>query len=94
VSGSVGRRKFLGLGGAAVGVGVLGAAGIALDKLWGGPAQTTLLTSLAPLPAPYQVPLPIPPVLHPVRTDATTDYYEITQQTAELQILPGLRTTA
>ena len=29
---------------------------------------------------PFSVPLPIPPVLEPVRSDATTDYYEITQR--------------
>ncbi len=46
------------------------------------------------MPARYQVPLPIPPVLSPARSDATTDYYEITQQIASLEILPGLRTTA
>lgn len=27
----------------------------------------------------FEVPLPIPPTAEPVRTDETTDYYEITQ---------------
>lgn len=36
--------------------------------------------------------LPIPPVLKPVRTDATTDYYQVTQRESEVEILPGLRT--
>ncbi|MDQ0377599.1 multicopper oxidase family protein [Amycolatopsis thermophila] len=53
----------------------------------------TLLRSTANLPEPFTVPLPVPPVLEPVRTDATTDYYEITQRAAPVEILPGLRTT-
>jgi len=40
----------------------------------------------------FHIPLPIPSVLRPVRTDDTTDYYEITQREAEIGILPGLRT--
>jgi spore coat protein A, manganese oxidase len=42
---------------------------------------------------PFQVPLPVPPILQPTRTDRTTDYYEITQKEAQVEILPGLRTT-
>ncbi|MGW4473044.1 multicopper oxidase family protein [Nonomuraea sp. NPDC004354] len=51
-----------------------------------------LLTSGAPLPRPYTVPLPLPSVAKPYRTDASTDYYELVQQQAEVEILPGLRT--
>ena len=51
-----------------------------------------LVRSRAPLPRPYTVPLPVPPVARPVRTDATTDFYEIVQREADLEILPGLRT--
>ncbi|MGH7576659.1 MAG: multicopper oxidase family protein [Longimicrobiales bacterium] len=36
--------------------------------------------------------LRVPPVLQPVRTDATTDYYEITQRPGSAEILPGIRT--
>lgn len=38
--------------------------------------------------SPFQMPLPIPPVLSPVSSTVTEDYYEITMQPAELQILP------
>jgi spore coat protein A, manganese oxidase len=38
------------------------------------------------------MPLPIPPVLKPVRSDAGTDYYEITQKAGKAEILPGLET--
>jgi spore coat protein A, manganese oxidase len=37
--------------------------------------------------------LTIPPVLQPVRSDATTDYYQMTQEEAQVEILPGLTTT-
>ena len=49
-------------------------------------------TAGSPQPTPFQVPLPIPPVLSPVRSDATTDYYEITMRKARAGILPGLTT--
>src|SRR3712207_5208409 len=41
-----------------------------------------------PVPS-FRVPLRIPPVLRPTRSDATTDYYNITQQVANVPILPG-----
>lgn len=47
----------------------------------------------SPVVTPFQVPLPIPPILAPVRTDATTDYYEISMREAQTSILPGLQTT-
>lgn len=50
------------------------------------------LRSKAELPDPFSVELPIPPVLEPTRTDDSTDYYEITQQAVEVEILPGLST--
>ncbi|XVH31288.1 multicopper oxidase family protein [Haloferacaceae archaeon DSL9] len=41
----------------------------------------------------FEVPLPVPPVLEPIRTDGTTDYYELTQREATAEILPGYETT-
>jgi spore coat protein A len=52
-----------------------------------------LLHSSVTLPEPFSVPLPVPPVLEPVRTDANTDYYELTQREGRAEILPGLDTT-
>ncbi|MFJ3792533.1 multicopper oxidase family protein [Kitasatospora sp. NPDC090091] len=87
------RRRFLGLGAAALGAGALGAFTLpAAARLLAEGQPGRLLDSLAELPEPFQVPLPVPPLLHPVRTDGTTDHYEITQQVARLEILPGLRT--
>jgi spore coat protein A len=41
---------------------------------------------------PFSVPLPIPPVLQPIRSDATGDYYELTMQTARVQLRDGTAT--
>ena len=41
----------------------------------------------------FEVPLPVPPVLDPVESDESTDYYEITQREATAEILPGYETT-
>jgi spore coat protein A, manganese oxidase len=41
---------------------------------------------------PFTLPFRTPPVLNPVRSDSTTDYYQITMQKAQVQILPGLTT--
>ena len=85
----ISRREFLRLG---------FAGGVALTFPFGAAACSgegstgTLLPSRARLPRPFQVPLPVPPVLHPVRTDAGIDYYEMTQKVGEAEILPGLRT--
>ncbi|MEV0029375.1 multicopper oxidase domain-containing protein [Nocardia sp. NPDC050793] len=86
------RRGFLGSAIAATGVAATG--WFAGGRLLGPGEPGRLLTSRVPLPRPYQVPLPKPPVLEPVRSDATTDYFEIIQQQADLDIVPGLRTRA
>jgi hypothetical protein len=41
------------------------------------------------LPRPFTIPLPVPSVLRPARSDATTDYYEVTEKLGEAEILPG-----
>lgn len=41
----------------------------------------------------FEVTLPVPPTAKPVRTDETTDYYEITQREETVEILPGYETT-
>ncbi|HEY0637041.1 MAG TPA: multicopper oxidase family protein [Pseudonocardiaceae bacterium] len=87
---SLGRRRFLGvLGAAGAGLALGGSTtgcGISLGQTGEG------LTTTARLPAPYTVPLPVPPVARPVSTDSDTDVYELTQREASVEILPGLRT--
>jgi FtsP/CotA-like multicopper oxidase with cupredoxin domain len=85
------RRTVLRAGGA---IAVAGAVAPFAPRLLAEGQAGTLLPSIAPLPSAFQVPLPIPPVLTPARTDATTDYYEITQHVTRLPILPGLTTEA
>lgn len=51
-----------------------------------------LLESAIKLPEPFKVPLPAPPVLRPVRSDASTDYYETIQKVGQARILPELKT--
>lgn len=55
-------------------------------------SQAQAGTAGSPQPTPFTVKLPIPPVLQPVRSDATTDYYQITMKKAQVNILPGLTT--
>ncbi|MFJ5116731.1 multicopper oxidase family protein [Kitasatospora sp. NPDC088548] len=87
------RRRFLGLGSAAVGAGALTAVAVpAAARMFRKGSPGRLLSSEVDLPEPFRLPLPVPPVLAPVRTEGTTDFYEITQQVAKLEILPGLRT--
>ncbi|MBV6626935.1 MAG: multicopper oxidase domain-containing protein [Rivularia sp. (in: Bacteria)] len=49
-------------------------------------------TTRSPQPEAFTVKLPIPPVLQPVRSDETTDYYEIVIRRNQAEILPGLLT--
>ncbi|MBV1853869.1 multicopper oxidase family protein [Catellatospora tritici] len=91
MSGGVTRRRVLGaigVTGAATAVGVPWLSGI------GGASSTGVqLRSETTLPEPYTQALRRPTQLAPTRSDATTDYYEVTQRVARVRILPGLDTT-
>ncbi|MDP3969754.1 MAG: multicopper oxidase family protein [Nocardioides sp.] len=71
-------------------------SGCGLDG--GGPVNSTessagrIQNSTATLPQPFTLPFRVPDVLAPVRQDATTDYYEITQRAADVTILPDTTT--
>jgi FtsP/CotA-like multicopper oxidase with cupredoxin domain len=80
------RRELLGIG-------ALSSAAFFLpvQPLFADAARDRLPTSR--LPAPFQNPLTVPPVLAPVRSDATTDYYQITMKSADVPIVPGLPPT-
>ncbi|MCW2623324.1 MAG: hypothetical protein QOF66_5571 [Mycobacterium sp.] len=88
------RRTVLRVGLLTAGVGVVGAGWPAAQTALGSAEPGKLLRSQAPPPPRYQAPLPIPARLAPVASDTTTDYYTITQQVADLAILPGLTTQA
>ncbi|GAA4978887.1 multicopper oxidase family protein [Yinghuangia aomiensis] len=93
MTGRMSRRRFLGA--TALGVGAAAVGGWSwADGLLTPGQPGRVLPSAVPLPRPYEVRLPIPPVLTPTHSDANTDYYEITQKSASLRILPGLDTPA
>jgi spore coat protein A len=71
---------------------LLGAAALALP--WQGvlSAKSASRIASSKLPKPYTVPFWTPPVLQPAKTDATTDYYRITQSAFVGEILPGVKT--
>jgi FtsP/CotA-like multicopper oxidase with cupredoxin domain len=81
------RRELLKLG-------LFGSAALML------PAERVARTQLAiadripasRLPRPFTVPFTVPPVLAPAFSDATTDFYDITQRQVSAEVLPGLRT--
>src|SRR5215470_7880026 len=75
----INRREFLYLGGLALG-------GSAVSRL------ILLRGAAISAQSRFQIPLRIPRVLAPLRRDETTDYYEITQQKSETEIIPGLPT--
>lgn len=75
----VSRREFVALGAGVV-------AGAAMTR-----ATSDHDTPTHPIRH-FEVPLPIPRVLEPIRTDATTDYYEIVQREERVEILPGRHT--
>jgi spore coat protein A, manganese oxidase len=80
--------KLFGLTGLAL---PLGLASCGLTE--GAPMRPRLVRSRLPLPQAFITRLAVPPVLRPVRSDATTDYYEMTLRPAQAEILPGVRTT-
>ena len=94
---NISRREFLTLGmmgtaGLVLPLGVSGCGGLTAGNYSAEGSAGTLLKSKARLPEAFRVALPVPPVLQPVRTDASTDYYEITQKVGEAEILPDLKT--
>ena len=44
------------------------------------------------LPKPFTTPFAVPRVATPFRTDATTDYYDLTMKSASFEIVPGFQT--
>jgi spore coat protein A, manganese oxidase len=75
----ISRREFVALSGGVV-------VGAALTR-----ATSDHESPSHPIPR-FEVSLPIPGVLEPIRTDATTDYYEIVQREERVEILAGRHT--
>jgi len=88
---SVSRRDFIrgmAWGGVAVGLGASFVSGLHVSTSTG-----RVLVSRLPLPQPFTQLLRIPPVLAPILSDDEGDHYEIRQQVASAEILPGISTT-
>ena len=79
------RRELLALG-------VLGGGAILLplERRVSARTQSRLPEHL--LPQPFSVPFVTPPILQPMRSDATTDYYQLTLREQSTEILPGFQT--
>ena len=65
---------------------------VRLDSVVGLAARQSFgLPSIREVPR-FRGPLPVPPVLIPVRSDATGDYYELAQREGAIEIFPGIQT--
>jgi spore coat protein A len=73
-------------------VSLLGAAALALPWQHVLSAKSASRLASSKLPKPYTVPFRTPPVLQPIASDATADYYRITQSAFVGEILPGVKT--
>jgi hypothetical protein len=75
-------------------VGLFGGAALALPLERVASARSgTGRIATSKLPKPFTVPFSVPPVASPVpTTDATTDHYELTMRSNQVEILPGLKT--
>ena len=73
---------------------MLGGATVALplEATFGTPVNQRNRIAASALPAPFTVPLSVPPTLVPVRSDDTTDYYQVTMRPTTAEIVPGLAT--
>lgn len=73
---------------------VLGGAALALplERTVSAQSASTGRIATSQLPKPFTVPFSVPPVLAPFRTDATTDYYNVSMQPLLAEVLPGLKT--
>lgn len=79
------RRELLALG-------VLGGGAVLLPLERRASAQTMSRLPERFLPPPFSVPFVTPPVLQPMRSDATTDYYQLTLREQATEIIPGYQT--
>jgi FtsP/CotA-like multicopper oxidase with cupredoxin domain len=73
-------------------MGVLGSAALALPLERVVAAKSASQIAASKLPKPFSVPFTEPPVLAPKYRSATTDYYEITMRSNQVEIVPGLKT--
>src|SRR3954447_12202822 len=75
-------------------MGMLASGAVALPLERSVTAQTISPSRIAAsaLPLPFTVPFAVPPILAPVHSTATTDYFRIVMTPFAGEILPGLKT--
>jgi FtsP/CotA-like multicopper oxidase with cupredoxin domain len=73
---------------------VLGGAALALplERALGEPLTLANRIAESALPAPFTLPFRTPPVINPVRSDATTDYYRVSMEPVNVEMIPGYQT--
>ncbi|MGO4258634.1 multicopper oxidase family protein [Marmoricola sp. RAF53] len=73
---------------------VLAGAAVALPlerSVSGSLAQANRIAESA-LPQPFTQPFTVPSVISPVRSDSTTDYYRVSMEPTQVELIPGLQT--
>src|SRR5919199_4255068 len=73
-------------------LGALGAGTLLLPPALRSATARAAVAHASPRKKPFEADLPIPPILQPVRQDATTDFYEITQRASTHEYIPGIST--
>jgi spore coat protein A len=75
-------------------VGVFGGAALLLPLERTVGASTALPPRMpsSSLPVPFTIPFARPPVLYPVRTDSTTDFYRVVMAPLRTEVIPGFQT--
>ncbi|MFH8612646.1 multicopper oxidase family protein [Streptomyces sp. NPDC018029] len=87
------RRRLLGTGLAAAGVGLTGASFtplLAVDPAKASPAKAG--PSTAATPELFTRPMPLMPVLRPTFRTSTADHYDVTMRAVRREVLPGIQT--
>ena len=64
-----------------------------LSRIVSGQSALDSRMPTSKLPKPFTTPFAIPPVAVPVRTDDTTDYYQMYMRATQAEIVPGYQTT-
>jgi len=68
------------------------ALSIPLSRVVSGQSQLDSRMPASKLPKPFTTKFVTPPVAVPVRSDATTDYYQMTMEATPLEVIPGFKT--
>jgi len=68
------------------------ALSLPLSRVVSGQSALDSRMPASKLPKPFTTPFGMPPVAVPIRTDATTDYYQLTMRATPIEVIPGFKT--